>query len=185
MRINKKFTIWWRSSSVSNRLSTYFKYRRVKEIDRLMQGELLNPIKGVRILELGCGMGVDFIRFLSHEKSLTLYGLDLIDTGICAKNFNMVVGDAEHLGFPDNYFHFLVSIGVLEHIQSVEKLANVIKEINRVSKSYCIVVPCMPIRLAQAPLIPRDLAECSLQVSALSPSTQTRTRLAVAAASAA
>jgi ubiquinone/menaquinone biosynthesis C-methylase UbiE len=122
MNKNKRFTIWWRSSSKGG-ISTYFKYRRVKEMDRLMQGKLLNPFKGARILDLGCGMGVDFIRFLSIEKPINLYGLDLTDTGICAKNFNMVVGDAEHIDFPDNYFHHLVSIGVLEHIQPIEKLS--------------------------------------------------------------
>jgi ubiquinone/menaquinone biosynthesis C-methylase UbiE len=141
MRIGKRFTIWWRTSFASKKVANYFKYRRVKEIDKLMNGEILNPIKSSRILELGCGLGLDFIQFLPRANEFSIYGLDLIDKGISAENFNMIVGDAETIDFPDNYFHFLVSIGVLEHIQPVEKLANVVKEINRVAKSYCIIVP--------------------------------------------
>jgi ubiquinone/menaquinone biosynthesis C-methylase UbiE len=115
----------------------------VKEMDKLLQGNLLNPKKNSRILELGCGNGMDFIQFLPNEKSFKLYGLDLVDTGIRFKNFNMIVGDAEAIDFSDNYFHFLISIGVLEHIQPVEKLVNVINEIRRVSKAFCIIVPCI------------------------------------------
>jgi ubiquinone/menaquinone biosynthesis C-methylase UbiE len=141
MKVKQRLTKWYRSSSATLRLFTYFKYRRVKEIDRLMHGKLFNPIENSKIIEIGCGKGLDFIQFFVHEESFTLYGLDLIDRGICYKNFNMIVGDAESIKFPDNYFHFLISIGVLEHIHPIEKLTNVIKEIDRVSQSYCIIVP--------------------------------------------
>lgn len=53
----------------------------------------------------------------------------------------MVVGDAAHIPFPDSFFEMAVSIGVLEHIMPIEKLARVAQEINRVSKSYVVVVP--------------------------------------------
>jgi ubiquinone/menaquinone biosynthesis C-methylase UbiE len=141
MRIGEKLTILWRTSFASKKISNYFKYRRVKEIDKLMHGKILNPIRSSRILELGCGIGIDFIQFLPETNSFSIYGLDLVDKGISAQNFNMIVGDAETIDYPDNYFHFLVSIGVLEHVQPFEKLANVVKEISRVAKSYCIIVP--------------------------------------------
>jgi ubiquinone/menaquinone biosynthesis C-methylase UbiE len=141
MRMGRKLTIMWRTSVASRKIANYFKHRRVKEIDKLMHGQILNPIKNSRILELGCGLGLDFIQFLPRAKEFSIYGLDLVDKGISAKNFNMIVGDAENIKFPDDYFDFLISIGVLEHIQPFEKLANVVTEIKRVSKSYCIIVP--------------------------------------------
>ncbi|KUK77282.1 MAG: Methyltransferase type 11 [candidate division WS6 bacterium 34_10] len=34
-------------------------------------------------------------------------------------------------------------MGVLEHIEPIEKLCKVVSEIDRVFKEYCVVVPCI------------------------------------------
>jgi ubiquinone/menaquinone biosynthesis C-methylase UbiE len=49
--------------------------------------------------------------------------------------------DAEHLDFEDKYFDIVVSFGLFEHIQPIEKLCKAISEVERVAKSYVICVP--------------------------------------------
>jgi ubiquinone/menaquinone biosynthesis C-methylase UbiE len=49
--------------------------------------------------------------------------------------------DAEDTLFKDKYFDLTVSIGVLEHIEPIEKLCKVITEIDRISKEYVVIVP--------------------------------------------
>ncbi len=70
-----------------------------------------------------------------------LWGLDIFDVGFRQEKFTFIQGDAENIDFPDKFFDVVISIGVLEHIVPIEKLAKVISEIERVSKAYCIVVP--------------------------------------------
>jgi ubiquinone/menaquinone biosynthesis C-methylase UbiE len=94
-----------------------------------------------KILDLGCSTGKDLVTFLRDREDIEIVGLDLRDYGLRQSNFHMVLGDAVEIPFPNSYFDVTVSIGVLEHIKPIEKLANVINEINRVSKSYAVVVP--------------------------------------------
>ena len=70
-----------------------------------------------------------------------LYGIDVFDTGLAQDNFKLIIADAETIPFPDGWFDIVVSFGVLEHIEPIDKLDRVIKEIKRVAKKYCIVVP--------------------------------------------
>lgn len=69
--------------------------------------------------------------------------MDVDKYDIQQANVRFIHGDAERIDFPDRYFDVLVSIGVLEHIEPIEKLCRVITEMRRVSKSYCVMVPSM------------------------------------------
>lgn len=119
-------------------LAVRLKNRRLNIINNLFQGQLL---KSGRILDIGCANGKDFVLLLKNRKDLELYGIDLLDHKIKQDNFVFVHSDAEKIDYPDKYFDFTVSIGVLEHVQPVEKLSRMINEIVRVSKSYCMIVP--------------------------------------------
>jgi ubiquinone/menaquinone biosynthesis C-methylase UbiE len=138
MKLIEKYLETWHKLSISNR----FQYKRVQAIDKICNNQILQknsfPIK---IIEIGCGEGKDFIKFLSNRNDLKLVGLDVKDHKIKQDNFQMIVEDAEHISFPDKYFDYAISIGVLEHITPIEKLCSAIREIDRVSKSYCVVVP--------------------------------------------
>lgn len=116
--------------------------RRLRFIDGLYGGRLFQPQNsGLKVLEVGCHIGKDFVSFFKGRTDLDIKGLDLKDFGLRQENFEMIVGDAEHIPFSNNYFDLVIAIGVLEHIVPIEKLSMVIREINRVSHSYIVIVP--------------------------------------------
>ena len=138
MGIRQLLTLYvprWRRS----RPSRFFKRWRLEKIDRLTGGKLLNQ-EALKILDIGCESGQDYIRFM-EGKNVQLYGVDLIDKKIEQDNFTMIVADAECLPFPDKFFNFAVSMGTFEHIQPIEKLCRTVREVDRVAKSYYITVP--------------------------------------------
>jgi SAM-dependent methyltransferase len=124
-------------------LTRYLKRRRVKFMDQLLQGALS---QAKTVIEVGCGSGRDYVK-LTEGALPQIYGLDIFDAGLRQPNFTFVQGDLEAIPFPDRFFDVALSFGVLEHVEPMEKLSRGIKEITRVSKSYCIAVPCMATRL--------------------------------------
>jgi len=119
---------------------SYLAKSRFKKINELYS-ERLTTGKRLRILEVGCHNGRDFVSFLELERALEIKGIDLVDHGIQQENFEYCRADAENIPFDDDYFDLVVSIGVLEHISPIEKLCSMISEIERVGKSHIIVVP--------------------------------------------
>lgn len=132
---NAIYKIWWQSS-----VSQWLKMRRLRAVDQLFDGALLAQPHALNVLEVGCGTGKDFIRLLSNTNH-NLYGIDIFDTGLAQDNFKLIITDTETIPFPNGYFDIVVSFGVLEHLEPIDKLDRTIKEIRRVAKKYCIVVP--------------------------------------------
>ena len=97
--------------------------------------------KKIRILEIGCANGRDALQFLGDGTKYELVGLDIKDGQVDMENFTFVQGDAASLPFPDKSFDLVISIGLLEHIEPVEKLSEVIREISRVGKNHASIVP--------------------------------------------
>ncbi len=130
----------WVSSSF---LLKKLRHKRARKIETLSGLDIFTPTHEhpFKILEVGCGTGRDFIRFFKNIDYVELYGKDLVNHNIKQDNFQFIQGDIEELEFPDKYFDLTVSIGVLEHIYPIEKLSRIIKEIDRVSKSYVMIVP--------------------------------------------
>lgn len=121
------------------------KRKRLDFIGQLMGGKLWDHswLKGKRILEVGCATGKDFIRFFENIQDLEITGVDSGQFSLDQTNATFINLDAEKLPFADEEFDLCVTFGVLEHIQPIEKLCRVISEIDRVSKSYVMVVPCI------------------------------------------
>ena len=140
MKYNMKRIIKLQSLWHATSLANYFKKRRLKFINSLIEGTVFSS-QNLKILDVGCNTGKDFIKLLQYNKNLELYGIDLNDNTIEQENFTFVKCDAEKLPFTDNFFDLTISIGTLEHITPIEKLSRVISEIRRVSRSYCILVP--------------------------------------------
>ena len=116
--------------------------------------------KKIRILEIGCANGKDALQFLGDGTKYELVGLDIKDGQVDMENFTFVQGDAASLPFPDKSFDLVISIGLLEHIEPMEKLSEVIREIRRVGKNHASIVPSVSTWLEPhtvKPLWPRRL----------------------------
>jgi ubiquinone/menaquinone biosynthesis C-methylase UbiE len=129
------FYAFWKST-----ISKLPRKRRLVQALRLLN---LDMTKKLRILEIGCGDGKDVVQFLDDGSKYELYGMDINDSHICQENFFFYQGDAEKIPFEAKYFDLVLTIGLLEHIEPIEKLAKVIKEIDRVSKNYVAIIPSL------------------------------------------
>jgi len=111
--------------------------RRYKKICELVS---LGPHD--RVLDVGCGAGRSFEDFNRENE---IVGLDLDpEQKIFQDNFRFVHGDAASMGFfEDGAFDVVVSVGVLERIVPYENLRRAAREIQRVGKTYVVVVPHM------------------------------------------
>jgi SAM-dependent methyltransferase len=78
--------------------------------------------RGLRVLEIGVGMGADYLEWLKAGANAT--GVDLSAASIerarrrCEQagyQSDLRVADAEQLPFPDNSFHVVYSYGVMHH----------------------------------------------------------------------
>jgi len=78
--------------------------------------------RGLRVLEIGVGLGADHQQFA--EAGADLYGIDLTERAVehtrrrlaaFGLNSRLAVGDAEHLDFSDESFDRVYSWGVLHH----------------------------------------------------------------------
>jgi len=94
--------------------------------------------KGKKVLEIGCGVGVDGLQFAKAGAFYT--GIDLTDAGIkiTQERFNLsgqtgtlIKANAEELPFSDESFDHVYSFGVIHHSPDTEKIVD---EIYRVLK---------------------------------------------------
>jgi ubiquinone/menaquinone biosynthesis C-methylase UbiE len=95
--------------------------------------------KGRKVLEVGCGVGIDLIQFAKWKAEVV--GMDISKRSVaCARKglrlFKLagetVVADAENLPFRNGAFNHVYSYGVLHHTPNTE---NAVNEIRRVLKN--------------------------------------------------
>jgi SAM-dependent methyltransferase len=95
-------------------------------------------LDGREVLEVGCGAGVDLIRFARGGARVT--GVDLADSAIrlASQNFRhqrlaarLLVADGEHLPFADDRFDFVFAHGVVQYTANDRRL---VQEVRRVLK---------------------------------------------------
>lgn len=95
--------------------------------------------RGLRVLEIGCGLGTDGAQFAEAGADYT--GVDLTDAAVelARKRFELFdlsgkfqTADAENLPFADESFDLVYSHGVLHH---TPETAKAIKEIHRVLRA--------------------------------------------------
>ncbi len=94
--------------------------------------------KGKRILEVGCGIGIDLIRFARNGANVT--GIDLAQQSIdLAKQYfkhhnvpgKLQLGNGEQLKFDDNTFDMVYAHGVIQYTANAQKM---VAELYRVLK---------------------------------------------------
>tara|TARA_B100000900_G_scaffold390497_1_gene384276 strand:- start:239 stop:910 length:672 start_codon:yes stop_codon:yes gene_type:complete len=128
----------WQKSALAN----IFKKRRFDFIDSLTGGRVQHG-KPIKILELGCGKGEDFIRYAAsfgHE----IVGLDINDRSEISKigkNISFVQGCVTEQQYSDNEFDLVVSLGTLEHVEPIRYLNEITCELDRISKTCILMVP--------------------------------------------
>ncbi len=125
---------------IKTKLSLFLSKRRYNKIKKIIHPLEQKRTEDLKILEIGCAQGKDFIRH-TNKQSYELYGVDITSYKDKHSDFTFVLTDASELPFKDNSFDLVVSIGMLEHIQPIEKLCQVISEIKRVGKYHIIIVP--------------------------------------------
>lgn len=104
---------------------------------------------GARILDAGCGIGV-FSRFYARKgSSFKVYAIDIAPQAveITQKSFEIFglkgeikLGSVEEIPYPDNYFDYIVSNGVIHHTLNTEKAVD---EFYRVLKPGGLASVCI------------------------------------------
>ena len=116
-------------------LETYH-FEKLEYLPRIVS---FNGYKGKRLLEVGCGLGIDLVHFA--KGGAKVYGIDVAEKAIklAEKNFELhgVNGElhimnGEDIKFNDNSFDVVYAHGVLAYTENPEKM---ISEIHRVLKT--------------------------------------------------
>lgn len=113
----------------------HFRYLREPYLPKIIDE---NVPSGCKVLEVGCGQGVDLVMLARRSKQVT--AIDLTPAAVARskkllKHFNLngevLQGNAEHLDFKDNSFDVVYSYGVLHHTDGTQAA---IEEVYRVLK---------------------------------------------------
>jgi SAM-dependent methyltransferase len=108
----------------------YRTHYHLRELLDLLDG------RGRRLLEVGCGMGVDSVQLAQRGFDVT--AVDLTENGLrVARDYaarrgveiDFRLGNAEDLDFPDESFDVVYSFGVLHHTPDIERS---VREVHRV-----------------------------------------------------
>ena len=122
------------SSGFFQQLDDY-RYDKLNYLPRLVD---FSSYRGKSLLEVGCGAGIDLVRFARAGALVT--GIDLSATAIdlARKNVEqnglraeLCVMNGEAIRFPDNSFDVVYAHGVLQYTADIKKM---IAEIHRVAK---------------------------------------------------
>lgn len=103
--------------------------------------------KGKKVLEIGCGLGVDASNFVYHGANYT--GIDLTDTAVAITqlklscqyiNSQIYKMNAEFLDFPDDYFDLVYSWGVIHHAVNPRNIINEAYRVLKPDGRLCIML---------------------------------------------
>lgn len=114
------------------------RYRHHYHLPELFEQIARPGVAGKRLLEVGCGIGIDTLR-LARMGFERVIGVDLTLTALAVArkraseegvdNVEFFCGDAEHLAFPDASFDVVYSFGVIHHTPEIQRA---VAEIERV-----------------------------------------------------
>jgi ubiquinone/menaquinone biosynthesis C-methylase UbiE len=112
---------------------------RFEKLDYLPKLVNFAGYRSKRLLEIGCGAGLDLIRFARGGAVVTGVDLSEVSIDLAKKNFafhgakadDLLVMDGEHLEFKDDSFDIVYAHGVLQYTADIRRM---IDEIQRVLK---------------------------------------------------
>jgi ubiquinone/menaquinone biosynthesis C-methylase UbiE len=101
---------------------------RYEKIDYLRDYVDFPRYRGKKVLEIGCGVGIDLLQFARagaqvSARDLTENAIQLATANLARQGYqgDLEVGNAEALDFPDASFDVVYSHGVLHHTVDTEK----------------------------------------------------------------
>jgi SAM-dependent methyltransferase len=109
-----------------------------EKLHHLLRLVAFDGYRGRPVLEVGCGAGVDLVRFARGGAVVT--GVDLAASAIdlARANFEqqglqatLQVADGEHLPFPDNSFDFVFAHGVVQYTVDPQRLVEECRRVLR------------------------------------------------------
>ena len=110
-----------------------YRYEKLNYLPRLVQ---FSAHKGMNVLEVGCGAGIDLVRFADGGAKVAGIDLSMTAIDLACKNFeqsgqnaNLSVMNGECMQFADNTFDVVYAHGVLQYTADSAKM---IEEIHRV-----------------------------------------------------
>lgn len=121
-----------------NRLISPILSHQLEELDQICR-------TGYRILDLGCGDGVmisDLINRSLIGQNCDFFGIDVLDSNIrmCKERklkAHFVVGNANRLPFNGNFFDFIYSWMVIEHMEKPQKMVQeIVRVLRKGGKCY-------------------------------------------------
>ena len=110
-----------------------YRFEKLEYLPRVVD---FTAYKGKRLLEVGCGIGIDLVRFAKHGAIVT--GVDLAEESIRLAKENFALSgfsgdlrtmDGEHLQFSNGSFDVVYAHGVLQYTNDTQRM---IHEIHRV-----------------------------------------------------
>ena len=105
--------------------------------DYMFEAIGFDQYKGKKVLEIGCGAGIDSVEFARHGAIVTAIDFTENAVNLTKKSFReagvkaveVLKCDASELKFPDKSFDLVYSFGVLHHIKQID---NVLSDISRI-----------------------------------------------------
>jgi len=119
---------------------------RERQLIRLIKKYGMIPLKGKKILDVGCGDGSLLRCFIQYgAEPRCLYGVDILEKRIkkareLSPNINLFQCNAEALDFPDESFDIIIQSTVFTSIFDANLKRNIANEMKRLLKDDGIII---------------------------------------------
>jgi len=134
------------SMDLRNSYNRIYASNPLKEVDRYYRWivELLHPVPGRRLLDVACGGGCLLQK--AEEKQMVAYGIDISDVAVAIARTNasksvVVLGDAENLPWPNDFFDYVTNLGSLEHFLHPEIGVREMSRVLSAGGTACVMLP--------------------------------------------
>jgi ubiquinone/menaquinone biosynthesis C-methylase UbiE len=118
-------------------IASHFSDKRQNQWDWITRfiADANKSINDINVLDIGCGNGRNMEGF--NAAIASVYGIDNCDPFVkmCSgKGLNVIHADMSSIPFPDNNFHYFLSIASFHHLSTRERRIKTLKEIHRIAK---------------------------------------------------